>query len=278
MTPRWRKRVAQWRHAFRRAGSSSARRWPVTDLPSLLDLLGRRHVRRAHTTQTSLELDIDPSLAPDLTTSFPVLGDTLSALLERAIAVARGGRVALQVDIVRETPTSQTLHFTVGDDGTPAHPADTNFLMLSTRLAAIGGQLHVESGVDGGTRAIVELTLDMPRRWPRIDVDALRRALGGQEALREVITALDEALTRDLDRLEQLLAEPATGALQAWLHRVAGVLGMAEAVELAETGLSLERDLCAGRGAAIDDAVRAFGEDAARVLAVLREHLGDDGL
>lgn len=250
----------------------------MSGLPELLDLLGRRHVPAAHATRTSLELDIDPALAPDLVTRFPVLGDVLSALLERAIDVASGGEVALQVDLVGETPVSQTLHFTVADNGPPADASATNFLILATRLQPIGGLLHVEPASGDGTRAIVELTFDMPRRWPRIDVDALRHALGGHAALCEIIAALDEALTRDLDCLEHLLAEPASDALQAWLHRVAGVLGMAEATDLAETGLMLERDLAKGRGAAIDAAVRAFGEDASRVLSLLREHRGDDGL
>jgi hypothetical protein len=43
-------------------------------------------------------------------------------------------------------------------------------------------------------------------------------------------------------------------------------------------GLLLERDLAAGRSEAIDRAIRDFGEDAAAVLALLRDHRDGDGL
>jgi HPt (histidine-containing phosphotransfer) domain-containing protein len=276
--PRWRKRLAFGTHALRRVATPSFRHWSATDLPTLLALLGRRHVPLARATRTVLELDVDPALAPDLDTAFPVLGEILAALLERAIDVACGGTVALHVDLVGDTPTSQTLHFTVADDGPAANPNTTNFLRMAAQLEAIGGLLHVEPDQDHGTRVIVEIVFDMPRRSPRVDIDALRRALGGQAALREVVTALDGAITRDLDELDGLLAAPGTDALRAWLHRVSGVLGMAEATDLANTGLLLESDLGAGRVATVDVAIRAFGEDVARVLALLREHRGSDGL
>ncbi|MET0936214.1 MAG: Hpt domain-containing protein [Luteibacter sp.] len=265
-------------HALRRLGRRFARARPVDGLPTLLALLGRRHVPLARATKTSLELDIDPVLAPDLDTDFAVLGDVLTTLLERAIDTATGGSVALQVDVVGETADSQTVHLTVADNGPAADPLHETFRNVSARLATLGGRLDVESGNDAGTHAIVELTFAVPRRLPRVDVDALRRTLGGQVALSQVITALDEALTRDLGRLEQLLAERDSEALQAWLHRVSGVLGMAEATSLAHAGLLLERDLAEGRGPALDDAIRGFGQDAAGVLTVLRDHLETDGI
>jgi hypothetical protein len=254
------------------------RRRPVDHLPALLADLGRRYAPLARADETALELDVDPAVAPDLTGALDELGTILGFLLERAIDVAAGGYVALQVDLVGETPTSQTLHLTVADDGPPTVASDPKFLIPTASIERLGGHLQVESGPDVGTRVIVELTFDMPRRLPRVDIDALRSALGGQVALDEVIAALDRALSRDLAHLEDLLADVGVDHLQAWLHRVSGVLGMAEASELAQVGLLLERDLTAGRGEAIDRAVRDFGEDAAAVLTLLRDHRGGDRL
>jgi hypothetical protein len=254
------------------------RRRPIDDLPALLADLGRRYAPLARAARTALELDVDPAVAPDLTGALDELGTLLGSLLERAIDVAAGGYVALQVDLVGETPTSQTVHLTVADDGPPAVATDPKFLMPTASIERLGGHLQVESGPDVGTRVIVELTFVMPRRLPRVDIDALRSTLGGQAALVEVIAALDLALSRDLAHLEGLLAEVGVDHLQAWLHRVSGVLGMAEASELAQVGLLLERDLAAGRSEAIDRAIRDFGEDAAAVLALLRDHRDGDRL
>jgi len=110
------------------------------------------------------------------------------------------------------------------------------------------------------------------RRQPRI---------GGEQcddSLVNVIGALDQALSHDLAGLDGLLAQAGSEQLQAWLHRVSGVLGMAEATSLAQVGLVLERDLAGGRGETIDRAVRDFADDAAAVLALLREHHDDDRL
>lgn len=221
---------------------------------------------------------MDPAVAPDLTGAMTELGSVLGTLLERAIEVAEGGCAALQVDLVGETRTSQTVHLTVADDGDPTRADDPKFLIPTATIERLGGRFQVESGSDIGTRVIVELTLAMPRRLPGVDIDALRITLGSQGALAEVIAALDLALSRDLDDLDGLLAKAGSDHLQAWLHRVSGVLGMAEASGLAQVGLLLERDLATGRDDATDRAVRDFGEDAAAVLALLREHLDSDRL
>jgi hypothetical protein len=244
----------------------------------LLAELGRRYAPRARTDETALELDVDPAVAPDLTGPMDALGTVLGSLIERAIDGAAGGYVALQVDLVGETPTSQTLHLTVADDGPPITADDPKFLIPTAAIQDLGGRLEVESGPELGTRVIVELTFTMSRRPPRVDIDALRSTLGGQAALDEVIAALDLALCHDLVRLESLLAEGGVDHLQAWLHRISGVLGMAEASGLAQVGLLLERDLATGRGEAIDHAVRGFGEDAAAVLRLLRDHRDSDRL
>ena len=254
------------------------RRHRPHDLPTLLTDLGRRYSPLARTRGTALELDVDPALAPDLTGSMDELGGVLGCLLERAIEVAAGGYAALQVDLVGETRTSQTVHLTVADDGDRTTADDTKFLIPAAIIEGLGGRLQVESAPDVGTRVIVELTFAMPRRLPRVDVDALRSTLGGQAALSEVITALDQALGRDLVALDDLLAKAGVDHLQAWLHRVSGVLGMAEATGLAHAGLMLERDLAAGRHNLTDRAIRDFGDDAGAVLALLREHRDGDRL
>lgn len=277
-TPSWRRYLARVTHLAGGLVRLFERRRPVDDLPALLADLGRRFAPLARADETLLELDVDPAVAPDLTGALDELGALLGGLLGRAIEVAAGGYVALQVDLVGETPTSQTVHLTVVDDGPPTMSNDPNFLIPAATIERLGGHLQVESGADVGTRVIVELTFAMPRRLPRVDIDALRSTLGGQVALVEVIAALDLALSRDLAHLEGLLAETGVEHLQAWLHRVSGVLGMAEASELAQVGLRLERDLATGRGVAIDGAVRGFGEDAAAVLGLLRDHRGVDRL
>jgi hypothetical protein len=276
--PSWRQAFTQ---PFRIVGGLVSRfRRPrtVDDLPTLLTHLGRRFAPLARARETALELDVDPAVAPDLTGPIDELGWVLGYLIERAIDVAAGGDVALQVDLVGETRTSQTLHFTVADDGPPTHASDQKFLISAASMARVGGRLEVESGPDAGTRVIVELTFAMPRRPPYVDVDALRSTLGGQAALVNVIAALDQALSHDLAGLDGLLAQTGSDHLQAWLHRVSGVLGMAEASGLAQVGLVLERDLANGRDAAIDRAVRDFGDDAAAVLALLRDHHDGDRL
>ena len=78
---------------------------------------------------------------------------------------------------------------------------------------------------------------------------------------------------RDLADLERLLAEPGTNALQAWLHRVSGALGMAEATALSRVGLSLERELEKGRQPHLDTAIRRFADDARQVLVALHEQV-----
>jgi HPt (histidine-containing phosphotransfer) domain-containing protein len=274
----WRQVIA---HLSRLPGELANRfrqRGPVEDLPTLLAQLGQRYAPVARTHQTALELDVDPAVAADLTGPMDALGGVLGLLLDRAISVAEGGYVALQVDLVGETRTTQTVHLTVADDGVPTTATDPKFLIPIATIERIGGSLQVESGPDIGTRVIVELTFSMPRRLPRVDIDALRSTLGGPAALCEVIVALDHALSRDLADLDGLLAKAGTDLLQAWLHRVAGVLGMAEASGLAQVGLLLERDLANGRDEATDSAVRGFGDDAAAVLALLREHLDSDRL
>jgi hypothetical protein len=277
-TPSWRRYLARITRLVGDLARRFERRRPVDDLPALLAELGRRYAPLARVDETALELDVDPALAPDLTGALEELGTVLGGLLERAIDVAAGGYVALQVDLVGETPTSQTVHLTVADDGPPALATDPKMLISKGSIERLGGQLQVESGPDVGTRVIVELTFAMPRRLPRVDIDALRSTLGGHAALVEVIAALDLALSRDLANLEGLLAETGVDHLQAWLHRVSGVLGMAEASELAQVGLLLEHDLAAGRDDAIDRAVADFGEDAAAVLALLRDHRDGDRL
>ncbi|WP_125903116.1 hypothetical protein [Luteibacter rhizovicinus] len=267
--------LSRW---FGRLASRVRRRRPLHDLPALLTELGRRYAPLARARGTALELDVDPALAPDLTGAMDELEGVLGCLLERAIEVAAGGYAALQVDLVGETRTSQTVHLTVADDGDRTTADDTKFLIPAATIERLGGRLQVESAPDVGTRVIVELTFAMRRRLPRVDIDALRSTLGGQAALAEVITALDQALGRDLVALDDLLAKAGIDDLQAWLHRVSGVLGMAEATGLAHAGLMLERDLAAGRHHLTDRAIREFGDDTGAVLALLREHRDGDRL
>ncbi|SEN16208.1 hypothetical protein SAMN02800694_2960 [Luteibacter sp. UNCMF331Sha3.1] len=219
-----------------------------------------------------LELDIDPALAPDLSGPIVPLGDALRLLLDRSLT-RRTWRVALHVDVVGDDASSQIVHFTVADENTAdTRDGDERLRAASAAIAPFGGTIHVESGGDIGSRAIVEVGFDLPRPAPRIDVASLRDTLGGDAALREVIAALDEALSRDLAGLDALLDAPGVSSLGAWLHRVSGALGMAEASELARIGLALERDLRRGRDAQLDRAIRRFARDASHVLETLREH------
>jgi HPt (histidine-containing phosphotransfer) domain-containing protein len=218
------------------------------------------------------ELEVDPALARDLTGPFAALGDVLSLLLDRALACG-SPPVALHVDVVGDDIAGQLVHFTVVD-GCIGHDRDGDRLRTAAAIvASIGGVVHAESGADCGGRIIVELAFDLPRTPPRIDVNALRSTLGGEAAMREVIIALDRALSSDLAELEILLEHPGSGLLQAWLHRVSGALGMAEASELSRIGLALEHELENGRRAHLDRAIRRFAEDAASVLRVLREEV-----
>jgi len=240
-------------------------------LPELLAQLGRHYAREARARGMRLELEIDHALAPDLTGPIVPLGDALRLLLDRSLS-RRTWRIALHVDVVGDDTSSQILHVTVADEGVATTRDGERLRDASAAIASFGGMIHVESGGDIGSRAIVEIGFDLPRPAPRIDVASLRDTLGGDAALREVIAALDEALSRDLANLDTLLEAPGVSALRAWLHRVSGALGMAEASDLARIGLALERDLQRGRDAQRDRAIRRFARDASQVLATLREH------
>lgn len=242
------------------------------DLAELLARLGDYYTPLARRRGSRLDIELDPALAPDLRGPYAALGRLLCVLLDRALAVKANGRVGLQVDVVGDDPDGQLVHITVADEGATIDPGRSSVDAAATLLGALGGVLHQESDAERGTRIIVELTLTAPRQPPRIDIDALRTTLGGTRALREVIAALDRSLSQDLASLEVLLREPGTADLQAWLHRVSGALGMAEATDLARMGLVLERQLADERDPSLDAAIRRFGEDAARVLQVLREH------
>lgn len=251
--------------AFARLGASN-------DLAELLARIGQHYIAAARRRGGVLEIELDPALAPDLRGPYAALGHLLCQLLDRAFAVKAGGRVALQVDVVGDNLDGQLVHVTVADEGVSIDPGGAPLDAAAALLGRLGGVLHQESDAERGTRIIVELTLTLPRQPPRIDIDALRTTLGGTHALREVIAALDRSLSHDLASLELLLRQPGVADLQAWLHRVSGALGMAEATDLARMGLVLERQLTDERDATLDAAIRRFGEDAARVLQVLREH------
>ncbi|SEV91740.1 hypothetical protein [Luteibacter sp. 329MFSha] len=270
-----RRRIVRIRSAVRAIGFRT-RLGASASLPELLARLGRHYAAEARARDMRLELEVDPALAPDLEGDFGPLGNALRLLLDRALE-RRTWRVALHVDVVGDGSGSQILHFTVADEQTSPVPDDRRLREASAQVAALGGIVHTETGDDIGHRAIVELGFDLPRASPHIDVEALRTTLGGDAALREVIVALDHALTRDLADLDALLSRPGADELQAWLHRVSGALGMAEASDLARTGLTLERDLERGRQPNLDRAIRRFAGDAAEVLSMLREHAGPIG-
>lgn len=265
-----RRRVAALSAAYRAAGLRTRLSASAT-LPELLARLGRHYAREATRHGMTFELEIDQSLAPDLTGPLAELGRVLALLLDRALT-RRTWRVALHVDVVGDEPQSQVLHFTVADEQPGGTAGDRGLDTASALVAGIGGVLHAETGKDIGHRAIVELAFPLSRAAPQVDVDALRTTLGGDDALRDVIGALDVALSQDLAHLDALLAGAGAAELQAWLHRVSGALGMAEATDLARIGLALERDLGRGRQPYLDRAIRRFADDAALVLGVLREH------
>jgi hypothetical protein len=255
-----------------RIGLTFARIDASVDLADLLTRLGDYYTPLARRRGSVLDIELDPALASDLRGPYPALGRLLCLLLDRALAVKPQGRVGLQVDVVGDHPDGQLVHVTVADEGASIDYHGTSVEAAATLLDALGGVLHRESDAERGTRIIVELTLTVPRPAPRIDIEALRTTLGGTRALREVITALDRSLSLDLASLDVLLRQPGIADLQAWLHRVSGALGMAEATDLARMGLVLERQLADERDATLDAAIRRFGEDAARVLQVLRDH------
>jgi HPt (histidine-containing phosphotransfer) domain-containing protein len=242
------------------------------DLPALLTRIGQQYARIAQRKGIQLEIEVDPALAHDLVGPYAMLGRVLCLLLDRAFAVPGSVRVALQVDVVGDDSDGQLVHITVADTGNALDEHGSHLATAQAMVDALDGVLHRECAADRGTRIIVEITLTLPRVSPRIDIETLRDTLGGTSALREVIAALDRSLSRDLIQLHLLLAQPGTADLQAWLHRVSGALGMAEATDLARMGLHLERRLAEERSPTLDAAIRRFGEDAACVLQVLRNH------
>jgi hypothetical protein len=272
--PPWR-RVATWFAEFVR-GASASHIEAATSLPELLARLGRHYAPVARSRAIGLEFEVDPALAADATGPFAALARALALLLERSLEPGTG-HVALQVDVVGDDASTQIVHFTVADERTSELPDSARLDEATAIVTVLGGVVHQERAADIGSRVIVELAFELPRLPPRIDVAALRSTLGGDAALREVIVALDHALSRDLAGLDALLGSPGVTHLQAWLHRVSGALGMAEATELSCIGLELERDLTQGRSNHLDRAIRRFAEDAAEVLAALREHAGPIG-
>ncbi|KAF1004754.1 MAG: hypothetical protein GAK28_03767 [Luteibacter sp.] len=210
-------------------------------------------------------VETDPALSPALRGPF----DGIRAIVVRLVSKGRlhGRRhIALYADVVVEDPAYQRIHITLA--GT--RPMSLRTWRRSVALAKRhGGMLFREVDDDGRRHVILEMaiafaTLD-------VDIDALRASLGSQEALRTLVRLLDETLARDLEALGPLLAAREATPLQAWLHRVAGVLGLAEATTLADIGQRLEDEIIVhGRSARLDEAIRQFGDDAARLLAVLR--------
>lgn len=264
------KRVGGWFAGYRFIVARS-RVEASASLPELLERLGRSYLPEARVRGIRLEFEVDPALATDVAGPLPELGRALSLLLERSLDAATTC-VAFQVDVVGDDDSTQLVHFTVADQHTAAGPDCARLGKAAAIVAALGGVLHKEQGTDIGRRVIVEQAFELPRLPPRIDVNALRSTLGGEAALREVIGALDRALIYDLSNLEELLDAPGASGLQAWLHRVSGALGMAEATELSSIGQALERELVHGRSPHVDRAIRRFASDAAHVLVTLREH------
>jgi hypothetical protein len=270
-----RRRVAAWCAACVDDGTHP-RKSVDGDLHAVLARVSTRCAARARSRGMRFELEVDPALVRHLAGPLDALEHVLCLLLERAVEHG-SPRVALQVDVVGDDVAGQLVHFTVVDDHRPGETHCARLRDAATIVAAVGGVVHTERGADIGDRIIVELAFDLPHTPPSIDVEALRTTLGGEAALREVMAALDRALCSDLADLDVLLARPGVEQLQAWLHRVSGALGMAEASELARVGLALERELQKGRRPHLDRAVRRFAEDAARVLDVLREQVPSIG-
>lgn len=269
------RRIAHWLAGYRFIAARS-RIVASATLPELFDRLGRCYGPEARMRGIRLEFELDPALAVNVPGPFAALAQALSLLLERSLDAATTC-VAFQVDVVGDDTNAQVVHFTVADQHMAEAPECVRLREARVILAALGGIVHREQGADIGRRVIVELALEKPRVPPRIDVDALRSTLGGEDALRQVIAALDRALISDLAGLDTLLDQTGAGQLQTWLHRVSGALGMAEATELSSIGLALERELLHGRSPHADRAIRRFADDAAQVLATLREHAGPIG-
>jgi len=231
----------------------------------------------AHAHGAVFDMEVDPALVQELVGPADALAEALSLLLDGAFR-ADADRVALHVDVVSDDIAGQVVHFTVAEERATCAPGDAHVREATAVVAALGGMLHTERCSDIGDRVIVELAFDLPHAPPCVDVDALRSALGGEAALREVVIALDRALSSDIADLDLLLQREGIAHLQAWLHRVSGALGMAEASELSRIGLALERELENGRRPRLDRAIRRFAEDAARVFRMLREQVPNDRL
>ncbi|NII53954.1 hypothetical protein [Luteibacter sp. SG786] len=243
----------------------------------MLAQLAAHYGATAHAHGTVFDMEVDPALVPELVGPSHALANALSLLLDRAFG-ADAGRVALHVDVVSDDIAGQVVHFTVAEERATCEPNDANVREAATIVAAVGGTVHTEQCSDIGDRVIVELAFDLPHTPPCVDVDALRSALGGEAALREVVIALDRALSIDVADLDLLLQREGIAHLQAWLHRVSGALGMAEARELSRVGLALERELENGRRPRLDRAIRRFAEDAVGVFRTLREQVPADRL
>ncbi|QWT21507.1 hypothetical protein KPL74_05755 [Bacillus sp. NP157] len=253
------------RHAARRARVDLA-----NNLPDLLERLGRGYAPLARRHGVAIELDVDPALEGDLDGPHARLGEAIAVLLVQAIRHGHDehGHVALRVDVVRDAPSRQTVHFTVVGASEEPHARHV--------VQALGGTFHVEPGAT--PRAIVELEFVVPPRPPHIDIDALRMTLGGDAAMREVVATLDHALTTDLRALDAMLASADALAIQQWLHRVSGALGMAEATTLASTGIRLEHAVATQPLAEVEAQVRRFAADASWALARLRAVAAGDPL
>lgn len=243
----------------------------------MLAQLAAHYGATAHAHGTVFDMEVDPALVPELVGPADALASALSLLLDRAFG-ADAGRVALHVDVVSDDIAGQVVHFTVAEERATCDPDDANLREAAAIVAAFGGMVHTEQCSDIGDRVIVELAFDLPHTPPCVDVDALRSALGGEAALREVVIALDRALSIDVADLDLLLQRDGIAHLQAWLHRVSGALGMAEARELSRVGLALERELENGRRPRLDRAIRRFAEDAVGVFRTLREQVPADRL
>jgi hypothetical protein len=270
-----RRRISAWLAACTRSETRDRARLDG-GLPCVLSRLAERYAAKARARRMTFEIEVDPALARDLAGPFPALEDVLAVLLDRAMEHG-ATHMALHVDVVGDGVAGQLLHFTVVDSRGACARDCARLRAAAATVASIGGVVHTESGPDFGDRVIVELAFDLPCAPPHIDVKALRDTLGGEAALREVVVALDRALCSDLADLDVLLESPGVGMLQAWLHRVSGALGMAEASELSRVGLTLERELENGRRAHIDRAIRRFADHASGVLRVLREQVPASG-
>lgn len=243
----------------------------------MLAQLASHYGAMAHAHDTAFDMEVDPALVPELVGPSEALANALSLLLDRAFG-ADAGRIALHVDVVSDDIAGQVVHFTVAEERAGGDIDDANLREARAIVAAVGGMVHTERCSDAGDRVIVELAFELPHTPPCVDVDALRSALGGEAALREVVIALDRALSSDIADLELLLEREGVAQLQAWLHRVSGALGMAEASELSRIGLALERELENGRRPRLDRAIRRFADDAAGVFRLLREQVPADRL